>query len=127
MRKALGPALKELRTSKKLSQEALGARLGVNRLTVGRWERGEHFPPDAIIQELPSALEITVERFEEVFGSQLAVALREREEPPPDERGAEEDFPPVVSFPSEIAGGHSLGGRWISVYIPPESLENLRR
>lgn len=130
MRSALGPTIKVFRKRKKLTQEALGVRLGVNRQTVGRWERGVFFPPDATIRELPIAFEVTVETFQEVLEHQLAVALRKRAprvEPRAQGPGTEEAYPPIVGIPSEIAGVDLEGGRWISVYVPPKSLEDLRR
>ena len=36
--------IKELRLSLGLSQKKFGARIGVDKLTVRRWEKGKHLP-----------------------------------------------------------------------------------
>lgn len=37
-------ALKDFRQSKKLSRRELGARLGVDAMTIRRWEKGDNLP-----------------------------------------------------------------------------------
>lgn len=44
--------IKELRVSVKLTQEELGAKLGVNRSTIAMWETGEAMPRADKLPEL---------------------------------------------------------------------------
>lgn len=115
VREALGPTIRQLRKRKGLTQEELGKRLDVERQTVGRWERGEHYPSDAKFRQLPRALEVSREEFQQTFELQLTAALEK------------DDYPPFDTPGSDIAGKRAPQGRWIRVYVPHEDLEDLRR
>lgn len=48
----IGGFLKQLRTQRGLTQEQLGAQLGVSNKTVSRWETGTYLPPVEMLQAL---------------------------------------------------------------------------
>ncbi|WP_164856288.1 helix-turn-helix transcriptional regulator [Lujinxingia sediminis] len=54
----LSLAIRQLRTEKGYSQEELGDRLGVSKMTISRWEASD--PPDNRVSEIAGALEISV-------------------------------------------------------------------
>ena len=56
---AFGSAIRDMRTAKGMSQEALAAAAGVERSHMGKIERGQHMPSLAAILKLSAALECT--------------------------------------------------------------------
>ena len=56
---AFGSAIRDLRTAKGMSQEALAAAAVVERSHMGKIERGQHMPSLAAILKLAAALECT--------------------------------------------------------------------
>ena len=54
--------LMELRKQRGWSQEQLGAKIGVTRQTVSKWETGDTTPELAKLIELSSLFEISVDR-----------------------------------------------------------------
>lgn len=58
-----GESLKELRTSRGLSQRELGKRLGVSQQTIAQYERASFIPKAQTIQRLADALEISPDEF----------------------------------------------------------------
>lgn len=106
MREALGETIRDLRTRNGLTQEEVARRLECNRQTVGRWEKGQHFPDDQTIRRLPSALGVSVEEFNRVFDAQFRLAFA-RSSPDGSTRGSKAGsaaYPPVPTGLSEIAG-----------------------
>lgn len=65
-----GKRIEQLRKRMGLSQEELGAVLGVGRRTVGAWERGENTPRGKNLLSLASALGATPA---EILGSDLVM------------------------------------------------------
>lgn len=59
---AVGSNIKEIRTSKGISQEGLGEILGVSRQSVSRWESGAAIPKTDILIELISVLDTDFNR-----------------------------------------------------------------
>ena len=57
----IGNQIATLRKQKKLTQTDLGERLGVSFQAVSKWERGETLPDTAILLDLASVLETTVD------------------------------------------------------------------
>lgn len=56
-----GERVKELRTQKKLSQAALGEKIGVQPTHIGRYERGESMPTAKALWLLAQALEVSID------------------------------------------------------------------
>lgn len=56
----VGTQIAEARKAKGLSQEALARQLGVAMMTVSRWERNNVTPPLMRLQEIASALDVSV-------------------------------------------------------------------
>jgi transcriptional regulator with XRE-family HTH domain len=61
--KALGKRVKELRLSKKVTQEELGFRIGNSGKQIGRVERGEHNVSTCMIYAISKALDIPIKEF----------------------------------------------------------------
>ncbi|MBL4669942.1 MAG: helix-turn-helix transcriptional regulator [Flavobacteriales bacterium] len=61
--KILGERVKELRLSKKITQEELGFRIGNSGKQIGRVERGEHNVSTCMIYAISKALEIPIKEF----------------------------------------------------------------
>ena len=59
--KKVGIQIAELRKMKGLTQSELGERLCVSFQAVSKWERGETLPDTAILPDLASVLETTVD------------------------------------------------------------------
>ena len=55
-----GAAIKQLRESKKLTQEELAAKIGVSSKAVSKWETGKGLPDISLLQPLSEALGISV-------------------------------------------------------------------
>jgi len=58
--KRFGMRLKELRTKREMSQEALAKKIGVSREYVARLEGGHHDPPLSTLERLARALHVRV-------------------------------------------------------------------
>ena len=54
--KAFGAAVRAARLAQSVSQEALGARVGVERSHMGKVERGEHLPNLGLVLKIAAAL-----------------------------------------------------------------------
>ena len=67
----LGQAIRELRSSRRLSQEELGNQAGLHRNYVGGIERGERSPTVAAVIELALVLQVPVS---EIFARAEQVA-----------------------------------------------------
>ena len=61
--KVLGQKVKELRLSKKVTQEELGFRIGNSGKQIGRVERGEHNVSTCMIYAISKALKIPIKDF----------------------------------------------------------------
>ena len=59
--RSLGEEIRELRTQKKLSQEALAGLAGIHTNVVGRLERGSYNPTVMILAALAVKLDVTRE------------------------------------------------------------------
>ena len=59
--KLVGTQIANLRRQKSLTQNDLGERLGVSFQAVSKWERGETLPDTAILLDLASVLETSVD------------------------------------------------------------------
>lgn len=59
--RSLGEEIRELRTQKKLSQEALAGLAGIHTNVVGRLERGDYNPTVMILAALAVKLGVTLE------------------------------------------------------------------
>jgi transcriptional regulator with XRE-family HTH domain len=59
--RALGEEIRELRTQKKLSQEALAGMAGIHTNVVGRLERGSYNPSVMTLAALAVKLGVTLE------------------------------------------------------------------
>ncbi len=53
--------IKNLRTSKHLKQEDLAKKIGVSRLMLGRYERGEAIPSAETLQKIAQVLEVSTD------------------------------------------------------------------
>ena len=70
----VGGQIAALRKSRGLTQNDLGEHLGVSFQAVSKWERGETLPDTAILVDLASALETTVDFI--LTGGERATAYR---------------------------------------------------
>ncbi|GAB4460937.1 MAG: hypothetical protein OHK0029_25600 [Armatimonadaceae bacterium] len=61
--------LRAWRREKRLSQDQLAIRAGINRSTLSRWERGKHFPSNTELAAVLAALQATPEQAQQAFGS----------------------------------------------------------
>jgi tetratricopeptide (TPR) repeat protein/transcriptional regulator with XRE-family HTH domain len=77
------PHLAQRRKAVGLTQEQLAERLGVERTTVVRWERGETQPQPWLRPRLANALEISADRIEELLTARVAPASSENREAVP--------------------------------------------
>lgn len=57
---AMGKFLRDLRKENNLSQEELGAKLGVTNKTVSRWETGLYMPPSEMLLELSKLYGVSI-------------------------------------------------------------------
>ena len=57
---AIGNFIAQKRRAQNLTQEQLGEMLGVSNKTISKWENGKYMPDYGIIQELCSALNVTL-------------------------------------------------------------------
>lgn len=72
-----GRFLAQLRHEKGLTQEQLGAKLGVTNKTVSRWENGNYSPDIEMLQLLSAQFDVTISEL--IAGERLSdAALRER-------------------------------------------------
>ena len=58
--KDIGKFISELRKSKKITQEELAEKLGVNNRTISRWENGNNMPDVSLYKPLCDELNITI-------------------------------------------------------------------
>lgn len=58
--KKTGAFIAELRREKNLTQEALGAKLGVTNKTISRWENGNYLPDISLLPILSKELNISI-------------------------------------------------------------------
>lgn len=58
--RAIGDFIAQKRRVQNLTQEQLGEMLGVSNKTISKWENGKCMPDYSIIQELCSALHVTL-------------------------------------------------------------------
>ena len=58
--RAIGSFIAQKRRGQNLTQEQLGEMLGVSNKTISKWENGKSMPDYSIIQELCSALHVTL-------------------------------------------------------------------
>lgn len=58
--KEIGRFIAELRNEKRMTQAALGAKLGVTNKTISRWENGNYMPDIGILSDLSHELGISV-------------------------------------------------------------------
>ena len=63
---AINEKIRELRKSKNLSQEALGAKLGISGQAVAKWEKGESMPDIMLLPDLCKILGISADDLLEV-------------------------------------------------------------
>lgn len=69
---AIGEKLKQLRTTKKVTQEMLSAALGVTPQAISRWEAGNGYPAIEYLPDIAMFFGISVDEL-------LGVKLTERE------------------------------------------------
>lgn len=71
LRRAFGITIRRLREERGIAQETLASMAGVNRVHMGRLERGEHLPNLGLIYKLIEALKISLRcwsrRYEETL------------------------------------------------------------
>ena len=79
-----GKFIAELRKGKGMTQEQLGARLGVNSRSVSRWENGHGMPDISLLLELADVLGVTVQELLE--GSRREMKMQ------PDDSGSAVDM-----------------------------------
>src|SRR5574344_334624 len=58
--KDIGKFISELRKNKKITQEELAEKLGVNNRTISRWENGNNMPDVSLYKPLCEELNITI-------------------------------------------------------------------
>lgn len=58
--KDFGKFISKLRKEKKLTQEELGERLGVNSRTISRWENGNYMPDISLFEDIGKELDVSV-------------------------------------------------------------------
>ncbi len=58
--KQMGERISRLRQEKKLTQIALGEKLGISSQAISKWERGQAFPDVSRLDELAELLEADV-------------------------------------------------------------------
>ena len=58
--KEFGKFIAKLRKDKKLTQEKLGEKLGVNSRTISRWENGNYMPDISLFEDLSNELDVSV-------------------------------------------------------------------
>ncbi|HKP08304.1 MAG TPA: helix-turn-helix transcriptional regulator [Microbacterium sp.] len=59
----LDDRIRSWRKCRKLSQRALGAKIGVSGASIAQWEDGSTSPTHANLEKLVSSLELTMEQF----------------------------------------------------------------
>lgn len=72
--KSVGKQIALLRSSKKLTQSDLGERLNLSYQAISKWERGETLPDVAILPQLASILETTIDNI--LCGNTLHAAYK---------------------------------------------------
>ena len=70
----VGKQIAKLRTSKSLTQNELGERIGVSFQAVSKWERGETLPDISVLPELANILETTIDNI--LCGKEKVVAFK---------------------------------------------------
>ena len=68
--KTIGEKISQLRKAKKLSQEALGEKLGVSGQAVSKWESGASMPDILLLPELCELLDTSLDALLEVSAAQ---------------------------------------------------------
>lgn len=111
--KKIGLFLAQLRKEQNLTQEELGARLGVTNKTVSRWEQGNYLPPAEMLQALSELYGLTINEL--LSGERLDKdAWREK---------AEENITAVMvrgdfsRREKRLAAGEWLRRRWWFVFL----------
>lgn len=56
-----GQRLRELRLSKRMSQEELGSVLNASQQTIGNWERGRTFPTEDSVIQIANYFNVTID------------------------------------------------------------------
>lgn len=79
----MGEYIKQLRTEKELSQEALGKLVGVNRAAVNKWENGS-------VENIKRS---TIKKLSEVFGVSPCELMKWDEETQPQSKEVQEVIP----------------------------------
>lgn len=75
MKKGLGRAIRSLREKKKLTQDKLGERIGVDRATISKYESGKHAPEFGNLLQLAGILGVELsELFAAAEGKERAAA-----------------------------------------------------
>jgi transcriptional regulator with XRE-family HTH domain len=69
--KAFGAAVRAARTAQGVAQEALAARVGVERSHMGKIERGEHLPNLGLVLKIAVALECSAAELVEATEANL--------------------------------------------------------
>ena len=57
----LGEQILKIRKRKKLSQDTLAEKIGISRVAIGNYERGDRSPTAEVIVELAKALEVSAD------------------------------------------------------------------
>lgn len=77
----VGLYIQDLRKKKNMTQAQLGERLSISYQAVSKWERGESLPDTAILMELSSILETTVDSIlnggERVMGFNRKICIKD--------------------------------------------------
>ncbi len=82
---AIGSQIQALRRDRKLSQRALGARLGIETSKLSKYENGEHLPPHLTLVQIADAFSVSLDVLmgrktaDAALGDGLARRLRQLE------------------------------------------------
>lgn len=76
---AIGDRIKQLRTSKELTQTDLAKLVGLTYIQVGRYEKGKSNPSSDVLQKLAQALDTTTDYLMNGGTEQVEAQLSDRE------------------------------------------------
>ena len=71
--KSISEKIRELRKNQKLTQEALGAKLGISGQAVAKWEKGESLPDILLLPDLCKILDTTADQLLQIEKPKKAI------------------------------------------------------